>query len=152
MSDIAKKAEDRFAQGFSCAQAVFSAVADTHGLPTETALRVASAFGGGIARRGEACGAFTGAMMALGWGCGHSTNDDPSKERTYAIANELASRFTVAHGSLRCRDLIGFDIGDPAGRAAAKESGVFKSLCPVLVREAAEWANELIEQNGGSRG
>jgi C_GCAxxG_C_C family probable redox protein len=146
MSDVAKVAEERFAQGFSCAQAVFSAVADARGLPTETSLRVASAFGGGIARRGEVCGAVTGAMMAIGWGCGHSTSDDASKERTYAVSNELLARFAAAHGSLRCRDLVGHDIGDPAGRAAAKESGVFKSLCPVLVREAAEWAEDAIRQ------
>lgn len=150
MIDVAKLAEERFAQGFSCAQAVFSAVADAHGLPTETALRVASAFGGGIARRGEVCGAVTGAMMAIGWGCGHSTTDDESKERTYAVSNELLTRFAASHGSLRCRELIGHDIGDSAGRAAAKESGVFKTLCPVLVREAAEWAEELVRRNSRS--
>ena len=55
-----------FAANYSCAQSVLSAFANQFGLPVQTALKLASPFGGGIARRGETCGAVTGALLVLG--------------------------------------------------------------------------------------
>ena len=53
MGKIAETAEKRFIEGFSCAQAVFSAFSETEGMGLETALRIASSFGAGMARKGE---------------------------------------------------------------------------------------------------
>jgi C_GCAxxG_C_C family probable redox protein len=56
----------RFQQGYSCSQSVFSVLAEPLGIETGTAMRVAAGFGGGIARSAETCGCVTGAIMAIG--------------------------------------------------------------------------------------
>ena len=47
MGSIAETAEKRFIEGYSCAQAVFSAFAEAEGIELETALKLASSFGAG---------------------------------------------------------------------------------------------------------
>ena len=51
--------------GFNCAQAVFSAHCSELGLKSETALRIAAGFGGGMGIS-ETCGAVTDAFMLIG--------------------------------------------------------------------------------------
>lgn len=48
----------RKGSGFNCAQAVLAAYASQFNFDAEAALKVAAAFGGGIARTGGNCGAF----------------------------------------------------------------------------------------------
>jgi C_GCAxxG_C_C family probable redox protein len=143
MEDPAALAEKRFSESFNCAQAVFSAFAPRSGMDELTALRIASPFGGGMARRGEVCGAVTGALLALGLKEGAAT--PAGKERIYQLAGELLRRFEGQHGSLLCRELIGCDISTPAGHQQAAEKKVFVTICPALVREAARLAGSLLE-------
>jgi C_GCAxxG_C_C family probable redox protein len=130
-------AVQRFAEGFSCSQAVFSAFAPGFSVQDQAALRIASAFGGGVGRRGEVCGAVAGALMALGLGRGHADNAEASKAVTYELVNEFLSRFESAHGALACRTLIGHRIDTPEGLQGARDAGVFKTICPALVADAA---------------
>ena len=144
MTHAADLALERFTSGLSCSQAVFSALSEDLGVPRDTALRLASAFGGGMARRGEVCGAVTGALMALGLARGHVTADEEGKEQTYRLANEFADRFAQRHGSLRCQALIGCLLSTHEGLQEARDRGVFKDICPGLVRDAAEIAEAII--------
>ena len=52
MTDPIQIAQNRFAQGFNCSQAVFSAFASDLGIQDDIALKLASPFGGGVARHG----------------------------------------------------------------------------------------------------
>ena len=63
---IADQAIACFDDGFSCSQAVFSVFAPQLGLDRVAALKVAGAFGGGMGRMGETCGAVPGALMVSG--------------------------------------------------------------------------------------
>ena len=74
--DVVDRAGSGFEEGFNCSQAVFSAWAEELGLDRETALRVATAFGGGMGHRGDTCGAVTGAFMAIGLKHGRLRADD----------------------------------------------------------------------------
>lgn len=139
-------AAERFAEGFSCSQAVFSAFAPGLGVETESALRTASAFGGGIGRRGEVCGAVTGALMALGLARGHSDNAESSKSSTYELVDEFLRRFQEAHGAIGCRALIGFAIDTQDGLQVARDAGVFKTICPGLVTDAATIVSAILER------
>jgi C_GCAxxG_C_C family probable redox protein len=124
---------------------VLGGFAERYQLSTEHAMRLSSAFGGGIARTGQMCGAVSGALMAIGLAHGATTSDDhTSKEKTYAVTKELWSRFRERHGSIVCRELLGVDIGTPEGRQAAIRNGLFKTRCPVFVRFAAEIAVQLL--------
>lgn len=144
MENPAELAATRFSEGFNCAQAVFSAFAARLGLDEKTALRIAAPLGGGMARRGEVCGAASGALLALGLGRCQAVPE--GKEEAYQLGDEFLSRFEQQHGGLLCRDLLGCDISTPAGRQQARETGVFSSVCPVLVREAAGLAGSLLEE------
>jgi C_GCAxxG_C_C family probable redox protein len=138
MSNV-EKAVDRFTEGFSCAQAILSTFAPGLGLDEETALKLASGFGGGMGRMGKTCGAVTGAFMAIGLKYGKTKADDEeSKERTYMLACEFAKRFESNNGSVTCNDLLGCDIATPEGMRRAEAEDLFNTLCPKLVRNAAE--------------
>ena len=132
-----------FSQNFNCSQSVLSAFAEQFGLDRETALKLASPFGGGMARRGEVCGAVTGALLALGLARGA---DKPAgKEEIYRLSQEFMRLFEQKHPSLLCRDLIATDISTPAGYQAATEKRVFTTICPLLVKDAVEIVQNLLE-------
>lgn len=134
-----------FVQGFSCSQAVLAVYGAGREIPREALLKTATGFGGGMARMGSICGAVTGAFMALGLAYGQAAAEDgESKEKTYAFIQEFAEQFKERHGSLTCRDLLGYDLSTPEGRLEAKASGRVETFCPTLVRSAAEILEELI--------
>ncbi len=132
----------RLAEGFNCSQAVFSSYAD--GIDEETALKIASGFGGGMGRMAGTCGAVTGAFMVLGLRFGGITPDQEAKERIYEEVREFANRFKARNGSLLCRDLLSCDVSTPEGYEAAKESGLFATSCPKYLRDAAEILEEML--------
>jgi C_GCAxxG_C_C family probable redox protein len=91
------KAEDSekcFAEGFNCAQSVFSPFCEDLGLDKKTALKISSGFGGGMAHMNETCGAVTGAFMALGLKYGRFiANDIDAKAKTNGLVHEFAKEF-----------------------------------------------------------
>ena len=134
-----------FKQGFSCSQAVLSAYAEAFGLDGEMALRVAGAFGGGMARTGQTCGAVSGALMVIGLRFGAVTaRDKASKERAYAAGQELMAEFTNRNGSLLCKELLGCDLGTAEGRQLAHEQRLTATRCPQFVEDAAGILEELL--------
>ena len=135
-NDPIQTASDRFAQGFNCSQSVFTAFASQLGIPNETALKLSAPFGAGMAREGQVCGALIGALMVLG--LQHGNVDPEGKEKTYQISEEFISKFKDRHGTILCRELIGYDISTPAGLQSAREKHLFTTICPVLVKETAE--------------
>lgn len=138
------RAKTRFEEHFSCSQSVFSTLAPEMGLSEEMALKIASAFGGGMSHHGEVCGAVTGALMSLGLKFGSTS---PENEETIRKASqELMKRFNEKNGSLLCRELLGYHLIVPEERKKAKESGIIRSLCPLLVQNAAELAVEIMSK------
>ena len=61
----AEQAREYFTAGYNCAQAVFASFSKELGLDEKQALKIGGCFGSGM-RKGEVCGACTGALMALG--------------------------------------------------------------------------------------
>ncbi len=124
---------------------MLSSFGEELGLEQGLALKVAGAFGGGMARMGETCGAVTGALMVIGLKYGMTqAKDEAARDRTYKLANEFANRFRACHKSLVCRELLGYDLSKPEGRKAAHEKGLFTTLCPQLVQDAVEIVEELL--------
>jgi C_GCAxxG_C_C family probable redox protein len=134
-----------FRQGFSCSQAVAAAFAPDLGLDREAALRLAQPFGGGIARRADWCGAVTGAFLAIGLKHGRDRAEDAAaRDRTYALVNEFIARFSARHGQLKCRDLLGCDIGTPEGQKQAEAQKLHQTKCEDFVRDAAAILEDLL--------
>jgi C_GCAxxG_C_C family probable redox protein len=143
MTTPSEKAADIFGQKFNCSQAVFSAFASQFGVDEETALKLASPFGGGVARQGEVCGVVTGALLAIG--LARSAGTAASNPDTYRLSQDFLHKFEEAHGSILCRNLIHCDISNPAGYQAAADKGVFVTICPGLVRDAVETVQAVLE-------
>jgi C_GCAxxG_C_C family probable redox protein len=143
MTTPSETAADTFSRSFNCSQAVFSTFASKLGLDEATALKLASPFGAGFARRGEVCGAVTGALLALG--LAHGADTPAGKDLIYRLSQEFMRKFEEEHSSILCRELIGCDLSTPAGYQAAAEKRVFVTICPVLVSQAAEIVAGLLE-------
>ncbi len=137
-------AVSRFAAGFNCSQAVFSAYSERFGLDEKTALKIAAGFGGGMGRMAETCGAVTGALMVLGLKYGGTSPDRQAKELAYERVRTFADRFKACHGSLACRDLLGCDLSTAEGQEAARQNNLFATMCPKFVRDAAEILEEML--------
>jgi C_GCAxxG_C_C family probable redox protein len=140
-----EKAAQLFKVGYNCSQSVLAAHANELGLPEDLALRLATPFGGGMGRRGEVCGAVSGALMVLGLKAGNTDpQDKTAKERAYALACEFQERFQARHGAILCRELLGYDIGSPEALALARAEGRFTKRCPNFVRDAAAILDEML--------
>ncbi|MFB3893316.1 MAG: C-GCAxxG-C-C family protein [Phycisphaerae bacterium] len=140
-----KEAEATFRIGFNCCQAVVTSLCRELGVPRKTALRIATGFGGGMAHLGQTCGAVTGAIMLIGLAHGRvKASDDKPKLAAMKLVQKFARRFTKLHGSINCNELVGFDLGTSAGLEKARAKGVFKTVCPVLVRDAARIVEKLL--------
>jgi C_GCAxxG_C_C family probable redox protein len=137
-------AETCFADGFMCSQAVLSAFADDLGLPRPTALKIAEAFGGGMGL-GETCGAVTGALMVIGLKHGRTEADDGhAKERTKELTRQFIEQFRARHDTIVCKALLNTDVSTPQGLQHARDTGLFDTLCPLFVRDAAEIVESLL--------
>lgn len=147
MSERSKRAAAAFSGGQNCAQAVAAAFAGDHGLDEETMRKLACGFGGGLAHTGRTCGAVSGAVLAIGLARGTGVpGDREGKEQCYVLVREFLRRFVERHGSVDCTDLVGYDLSDPAGLAAAREAGVFLDRCPGYVADAVSIAEEVLEE------
>jgi len=129
-----------FLAGANCAQAVLGAFASDCGITQETAFRIASGFGGGIARLREVCGAVSGMVMAADLLYGPSNlADKAAKDAHYARIRQLTEAFREANGSIVCRELLGLapkQSDAPVSEARTPEY-YKKRPCADLVAQAA---------------
>ena len=141
-----KRAPKLFEEGYLCSQSILMAYAPLFDLDLETAARLGASFGGGVARRGETCGAVNGACMVLGLKFGHTAADDlDSKERTYQAVQEFMSQFHERNGSIKCSQLLEIDISSPEGLQEARAAQLFTTRCPGYVSDAAVILDQLIK-------
>ena len=134
------KAANYFKQDYNCAQSVLLTMQEYYGIPrNELIPKIATAFGGGIGRRGSLCGALTGAIMAIGLKHGtEKTIGGIEKEKAYQIALEFYNRFAGECGSPFCIELIGYDLTDPEDLKKLRKSNVRDEKCSHFVRKAVE--------------
>lgn len=134
-----------FKSGLNCSQAILFTYGEQFGLTREAALKLAAGFGGGMGRLGDTCGAVTGAFMVLGLKHGPAElADQQAKDTAYERVREFAHRFRARNGTTVCRDLIQCDIDTPEGLARAREQGLFTTICPKFVQDAAEILEEML--------
>ncbi|MCG2785551.1 MAG: C-GCAxxG-C-C family protein [Anaerolineae bacterium] len=143
-----EKATELFAEGYSCSQSLLVSRAEQFGLSAENALKVSAAFGGGLGRQGEVCGAISGALMVIGLAHGQTTpQQKEAKEHTYQLTRRFIAEFTRRTGALHCSNLLGCQIGTPEGLQQAQEQSLFKTVCPRLVAEASQILDEILNEN-----
>ncbi len=143
-----EKAIARHTSGFGCAQCVASVFSEELGIDEVIAQKMALGLGGGIGRQGEVCGAISGAVLVLGMKYGVSSMDGEAnkvaKEKVYALDQEFIRRFKERTGAVRCNDILGFDMNDPAARAEASAKGVFATRCNGCIKDSVEILEEML--------
>lgn len=140
------KAQKYFSNNFNCSQAVFTTFATEMGINEELALKIATQFGGG-ARKGEMCGAVSGALMVLGLKYGHChAQNDEEKANAYRIAEDFMNRFIEKNGTVVCRELLEYDVSKPEDMEKIKELNLFKTRCPEMIRCATEIVEEIMRE------
>lgn len=146
MSPSAQTAVDRFACGYRCAESILTVYGEKLGFGPDLPMKIGCAFGGGMGGKGEVCGVVTAAVAVLGLKYGRVDKDDAeSRMKTDARVREFMDRFKAAHKYLRCNDLVGFDRSTEEGHEQAAATGVFKKLCPELVRDSALILEDLLK-------
>lgn len=140
------KAQKYFSNNFNCSQAVFTTFATEMGIDEVIALKIATQFGGG-ARKGEMCGAVSGALMVLGLKYGHChVQNDEEKANAYRIAEDFMNRFIEKNGTVVCRELLEYDVSKPEDMEKIKELSLFKTRCPEMIRCATEIVEEIMRE------
>lgn len=143
----AQTARDLFLSGCSCSQAVFAAFADDFGMDRDTALRLASSFGGGMGGMRETCGAVSGMLMVAGlkWGYSEVGNLD-IKTAHYARVRKLIDSFKVEHTTIVCRELLAH-LGELKKDPSARTAEYYKVRpCVMFVETAARLLDEMDAQ------
>lgn len=152
MENAGKIAKEYFTKGYNCCQAVVAAFAQEDffkesGLTLETAVKIASSFGGGMGRLREVCGAVSGMFFIAGLKKGYNPEetDGNNKKNHYELIQEMAKEFKELNGSIVCRELLGLSIKGPDSPVPEKRTDEYykKRPCGELVEIAANIAAKL---------
>lgn len=129
-----------FMNGCNCSQAVFLAFADKYGIDDDTALKIASSFGGGMGRSREVCGALSGMLMVCGMETGSAdVKNTDQKAENYRVARELMDAFREDNGSIYCHELLGLEQNASESHVPEKRTKEYykKRPCAEIVHSAA---------------
>lgn len=134
-----------FIQGYDCSQVVLRHFAEKLGITSDEANRVAACFGGGMLL-GSVCGAYTGALMAIGLKYGHSNPENLLQQKEILTAKnvEFMEKFRKEFGDVECKTLIGYDVSTPEGLQEALDSGKLVDYCPGLVDKVIKILEEIL--------
>lgn len=144
MSEKSEKAKELFKSGCNCSQAVLGVFCEELGLDFETAMKIASSFGGGMGRMREVCGTVSGMFMAAG--LAYSTPENKAEQ--YKIVQELADRFKTKNGSIICRELLkGIENSTSPTPSERTESYYKKRPCVDLVGDSVEILEDFLKEN-----
>ncbi|MFC2136831.1 C-GCAxxG-C-C family protein [Bacteroidota bacterium] len=147
MEDVKKKAIELFNNGFNCSQVVLNAFSADLGLNDEQALKIATAFGGGMAKQQFICGAVTGAYMVLGLKYGKFLKgDEKSKIHTYEMVHQFNSEFIKHNKSIHCKDILGHNLNTEKGKKIIEENNLIEVKCEKAINTAIEILDELINK------
>jgi C_GCAxxG_C_C family probable redox protein len=149
-----------------CSQSVLLALQEAFDIGDTASFKAATVLSGGVARRGETCGAVLGALMAVGLVVGREDIADteayrqamaPSADLIRAFQERLQAVFGFSRPleTTLCRDIqqrvLGrsFDLNDPTDYAAFLDAGGHgDAACPLVCATAAEVAAEKLPELG----
>jgi len=145
--DKTKEALEYFRNKFNCSQSVLTPFGTEFNLSADECLKIATAFGGGMGRQQQTCGAVTGALMAIGLKYGKGINDDEVKKQfTYSKTREFFEEFIKLHGSTNCRELLdGLNMTDPEDHKIIMERKLFDIKCEEYVASAVKITERLLK-------
>ena len=165
VKEIRRKAHG-YDQHSGCSQSVLLALQEGLDIGCKESFKAATVLSGGVARRGETCGALLGALMGLGLVSGREKIEDtPQYVYAMGIGNEISDEFqrrleaefgfSEPLESTICREIQtriygrSFDLRDPPQRDAFLDAGGHSDegcykVCGIAAEVAAERLLELM--------
>jgi len=141
-----EKAVAYFAKEMHCSQSILAAFADECKITEAQAFKLGSCFGAGM-RKGNVCGAVTGALMVLGLLYGEEEiGDFDARARTNKLNDLMIDTFNQRYGSCLCNQLLKCDISTEEGKQKARDDKLFTEFCPKMVAGAVEILEEIIKE------
>ncbi|MBS7619719.1 C_GCAxxG_C_C family protein [Candidatus Bathyarchaeota archaeon] len=135
-------------EGFLCSESVLMALAECLGVSSNLIPRMATGFGAGIGRRGEICGALSGAIMGVGLRFGRNQHIvHPNGKRPYWYASQLIDLFVETFGDSKCNNLIGLDLSRTEDLKKYREYNVWNTKCRNFIEIATEIAYDVISSS-----
>ena len=126
-----EKAKTLFLEGYNCSQAVLGAFCDVMQIDFETAMKLTSSFGGGVARMRHICGTCSAMFMVAGVVRGNSLPSTKLKSEHYSLIQEMAKTFAERNGSIICREILAL--------RAQKSSAVDNGDLPIANERTKEY-------------
>ena len=139
-----RTAEDCAERGYLCSESVLIALSRALGVESDIIPRVATGFAAGVARTGQICGAFSGAVMGLGIKYGRDEPITPPKGRVYWFSRDLAEDFLKNYGSLTCEGVLGLNIDEPADYEEYRSRNMWGTRCRGLISGATGLAYDIL--------
>lgn len=139
---VGEKALAYFLEGYLCSEAVLMAFCEAFHIDSPYVPSMATAFGSGMARTNDACGALNGGILALSLVYGRKSSSE-SYEKLYAKVALLKAQFNQQFSSCACSELLGFSLQE----SDAKEKfGKFncKEKCMGFVAFSAQTVCEIV--------
>nr|WP_284710937.1 C-GCAxxG-C-C family protein [Desulfovibrio aminophilus] len=134
-------------EGWLCAESVLLAVTRAKGLESPLIPRMATAFCSGLSRTCGACGAVTGAILAISLFAGRDRPERELLDLAYAPTQHLVEGFTAAYGSTNCYEITGCDFRTPEGQARYKDTNM-RETCVECVALAVRLTLEALDDAG----
>ena len=101
------KAQELFASGYSCSQAVAVAYSDVCGVDEAFMAQISMPFGGGIARMHEVCGCVCSmALLSAFMVPAPNPQDITQVQKNRMLTKSMAERFRQEYGDIVCRNLL----------------------------------------------
>jgi C_GCAxxG_C_C family probable redox protein len=98
-------------------------------------MKMATPFGGGVARWGTVCGAVVGGGMALGFCYGRTRSEEKKqRDRAYAKVQDMVRQFEKEFGTIQCREIIQLDLREPADRKKFEELNLRKKCTHIVAK------------------
>lgn len=138
-----EQAIGKFSRGVNCAQSVLLTYCNELNLDMDSLLKLGNGLEN-ILCEDEVCGAVTGAIMVLDlkYGTYEMENKLP-KEKVQQMIEIFSEKFKNMNCSMLCKDLIGCNLKQKGMIGYAREKGVFKDVCPKLIKDAINIIEEL---------
>ena len=121
---------------WNCAESVYLAIFK-HYYNVDVNPKTATAYGGGIARTGNICGAINIAVMGISQKYGR---ESPNEHFLYTRRPvfEFLSRIADEFGSLHCIELSGCDFSKLEGKRKFRDERILEEKCAPLIRKIME--------------
>ena len=162
--ELEEKVEKFMPKYRSCALTSFAALNEQFKLKADHSIRALMPFTGGIAGKGETCGAVSGSLLAIGFyfesmnqkgekKAGSSTKQAGLFPPSYKHAGVFFDRFTKEFSSTRCREVVKHQYGRYYDFTKPEEMMQFMAVsaktgkCMEVVKKAVFTAGGIILEN-----